>query len=440
MRERLDALACAIGALLLFGTLFWRGDAATTRRAALPTTLEQADDGFLGAASWLTGEGVRTVSLRERFGTLKRRHDLPPTGNLLIVALPAVSNFRNDEAVALDQWIRAGNTLLVLAALADRPTWAQYPGMMDADLQLLTGLEFSHGERTVEKKDAPDKVASEPEASAKRRDRAMARISRLTEELSEPKRTPLIPNGSHAYFEGVGRALAFSDYSPRPADLSLPREGFALSLAHDGDSGRGAFWVRPDGAGLIIVSAFATLFTNRALGAADNARLLANLVAATVTPQGGVIFDDDHQGLTVAYDPAKFFRDPRLYGTAAIVALVWLIWVLGGTRLRMAVVRSTAPREAEFVRTTGLFLARVVRPAAAAERMFELFFQRLSMAIDRAGAQEGRMWDWLENHPRLTRAEVAQLRQWHTEARAGRRVPLTRLHDLLLLTERRLGA
>jgi len=92
--------------------------------------------------------------------------------------------------------------------------------------------------------------------------------------------------------------------------------------------------------------------------------LLANIVTATVRPKGAVLFDDEHQGLAAAYDPAKFYNDPRLYGTIGVLAAVWLIWVLGGTRLRLPAMRLPAPREAELVRATGGFLARVLRPAA----------------------------------------------------------------------------
>ena len=94
MRERLTTLACALGALVVFATLFVRGGDLERERVAPPTTLEHSDNGLLGAMSWLEGEGIRTVSLRERFDTLARRRDLPPTGNLLIVATPVVTAFR----------------------------------------------------------------------------------------------------------------------------------------------------------------------------------------------------------------------------------------------------------------------------------------------------------------------------------------------------------
>jgi hypothetical protein len=171
-----------------------------------------------------------------------------------------------------------------------------------------------------------------------------------------------------------------------------------------------------------------------------NARLLANIVAATVRPKGAVLFDDEHQGLAAAYDPAKFYNDPRLYGTIGVLAAVWLIWVLGGTRLRLPATRMPAPREAELVRATGGFLARVLGPPAAARRLFEHFFRRLAARTHRGAQGEGLPWEWLEHHPRLRRADVQQLREWYAQAYSDRRVPLTRLHNLIVRTERQLAA
>jgi hypothetical protein len=445
MRERLTTLACALGALFVFATLFLRGGALSAP-ISQPTTAERADNGLLGAARWLEAEGVRTLSLRERFGALQRRRGLATRGNLLIVSLPAATHFRSDELVALDRWIRDGNTLLVLAALRDRPAWAQFPFVMQNDLQLLTGLNLALDvERARDGKAGPPQDAApraartapaHRSAEARRRDQQLARV---TTQLTAPERSTLAPNRAHPYFAGVARAVAFSDYAPLSASVALPRDGFALSLAHDGSTGEDAFWVRTDGAGTIIVSGFGSLFANRALGLADNAQLLANVIGASVASDGTVVFDDEHQGLSEAYDPAKFYRDSRLYATLAVIALVWLTWVLGGTQLHAPLRRAPAPREVELVRTTGLFLARVLRPAAAARRMFEQFLQRMGGAVGRNGAHEARLWEWLENHPRLTRADVQQLRAWHALAAADRRVPLIRLHNLIVRTERQLA-
>ena len=434
MRPRLMTLACALGALLLFGTLFLRSDSLATRRASPPTTVGRGSDGLLGAASWLEAEGVRAVSLRERFDSLAQHHELAAQGNLLISSLPAAVNFRTKELVALDNWIRNGNTLLVLAALRDRPAWAQFPFVMSHDLELLTGFSM-----VPEAERATRPAGGQPSPTGRH-----SRTARMTTELTRPQRSSLVPNRAHPYFMGVGRAEAFSDYGPFGNTVTTPRDGFALSLAHEDGSGQDAFWVRADGEGTILVSGFGSLFSNRALGVADNARLLANLVAASVSAEGAVVFDDEHQGLTAAYDPASFYRDRRLYGTLAVIAAVWLVWVLGGTQLQAPVVRLSAPREVELVRTTGLFLARVLSPAAAARRMLEHFLQRLAGTLVRSPApgeqrSQEQLWEWLENNSRLQRKDVQQLREWHAAARRDRRVPLTRLHNLILRTERQLA-
>jgi hypothetical protein len=122
-----------------------------------------------------------------------------------------------------------------------------------------------------------------------------------------------------------------------------------------------------------------------------------------------------------------------------VLLAVWLAWVLGGTRLRPSSVRAAAPREAELVRVTGRFLARVLRPAAAARRLFEHFFLRLQR-LNGCRLDDGPPWDWLENHPRLSRDEVRQLRTWYADAYSERRVPLQRLHNLIVRTERQLAA
>jgi len=138
MRERLITLVCALGSLLLFAALFVRGEGLDSRRVALPTTIERHGNGLAGAKSWLEAEGIRSVSLRERFDTLAKRRDLPRAGNLLITTLPVATPFRLQEARALDHWIRAGNTLLVLAALSDQPDWGRGGYRVHSDLQLLT--------------------------------------------------------------------------------------------------------------------------------------------------------------------------------------------------------------------------------------------------------------------------------------------------------------
>jgi hypothetical protein len=399
-------LVAALGALALSVTLLLRSESgiAVSRDAPRPTSEEAGPNGYRAAFAWLTRSGVKAQSLRVRFDqaleeprvALERgsSEGLPPTGNLLIVSLPVVTAFRSEEFASLTRWLRAGNTLLVAAALADSPDWAgNLSELVPGDLSYLTGLQVKPGGETRQ----ADHVL-------------------------------LAPNRPHAYFAGV-KELALASQAPVSSlTMRIPTDGIVLALGRDVNTGSGLLWTRSVGQGRIVVTALGSLFTDGQLGEADNARLFANIVAVNVLPGGIVLFDDLHQGLTAGYDPAKFYKDRRLYMTLAILVAVWLSWVLGATALVRTAPRRPAPDEIGLVRATGGFFARVVSPAAAAVRMAELFVQRVGG------------WDALARHPRLAQADLLQLRTWYATAQAQRRVPLIRLHNLIVKIEGQLSA
>jgi hypothetical protein len=424
VKERLVTLVCALGALALFFTIFLHEDEheGEGKEIPRPTTEERGANGYHAALEWLDGQHIRVESLRDRFDKLAARPAPAATGNLLIVTLPATTVFKTEEFRPLDRWVRAGNTLLVLAALSDSPDWAFFQKAMTAsDLNLLTGLDFETARARDQRlqNGSVTRAADKPDVAAE--------VAAAARRFTQPQRETLLPNSPHAYFNGVHEAVALSDYAVMPWTVKVPYEGFVLALGHERESGEGAFWTRPLGNGRIVVSGLGSLFTNRAIGLADNGRLLANIIATDLGPQGVVLFDDVHQGLGADYDPAKFYRDPRLHATLGIAALLWLSWVLGATKLRVPVVRSPVPREAELVRATGGFLARVLTPAAAARRMFEHFLRRTS-------------WDLLERQPRIARADLEQLKTWYAQARSSRPVPLTGLHNLIVRINRQLNS
>ena len=425
MRERFITLLCALGALALFFTMFMHQDphGIGGREAPRPTTEERGANGYHAALEWLDAEHIRAVSLRDRFDELPHRSSLPAAGNVLIVTLPAATVFKTEEFRPLDHWVRQGNTLLVLAALSDNPDWAaSFGGLTPGDLNLLTGLEFE----TTRSRDRRLHKAGEPAPRDRDNGDAASQILAAARQLSPPRRETLVPNRDHAYFSGVRQAVGVTDYASQAWTVKVPYEGFVLALGHQRETGEGVFWTRPLGNGRIIVSGLGTLFTNRALGLADNARLFSNIIATNLGPRGAVLFDDAHQGLGASYDPAKFYRDPRLHETAGIAALLWLSWVLGATKLRLPITRTPVPREAELVRATGGFLARVLTPAAAARHMFDHFLRRWP-------------WQFLERQSRIAAADLTQLKLWHSQV--GRaRIPLGRLHNLMVRINRQLDS
>jgi hypothetical protein len=254
--------------------------------------------------------------------------------------------------------------------------------------------------------------------------------------LARPARVLARPVRAAGLFEGVGSLVAESDFRRTPWAVRMPYEGLVLELARDAESSEGVVWWRALGRGRIVVSAYGSLVTNRAVGEGDNARLFANLVATAVGAEGVVLFDDGHQGLAPSYDPQQLFGDRRLHLT---------IVLLGSTRLRTPLYAAAAPRPADLLRAAGGFFARVLPPAGAAQRLCEHFFARVQARIDRgagAASQPGSReppWVWLERHPRLAASDVAQLRAWYAQACDGRRVPLERLHNLLLSLDRQVA-
>lgn len=433
MKERLITLACALGALALFLTLFVQVGATARPEVTAPTTAERGANGLAAASAWLAAEHVPTRAVRGRFDSSLGATEQTLNGNLLIVSLPVATPFRAEELRALDEWLNAGNTLLVLAALADRPDWAVGRQALESDLFDVTGLSLEppRAADAATARGAPDRLAERGAVTPGYR------------RLATPERRTLVPNRAHAYLDGVSKAVAMSDYArwrPPGSAVTVPRDGFMLCLAQQRETGAPALWVRRHGGGTVIVSAFGTVFSNRTLGLEDNARLLANIVSASLLAGGTVLFDDEHQGLSAAYDPDKFYRDPRLYASLGVLVALWLTWVLGGTRLRLPVSRLAAPREAQLVRATGLFLARALSAPAAAQQMFGHFFRRLRAYAPRTADAGGPPWELLEHHPRIARADLEQLRAWYAAAHCADRVPLTRLHNLMIRIERQLNA
>jgi hypothetical protein len=425
VKERLITFVCALGALALFFTMFMHKDeqGIGSKEIPRPTTEERGANGYHAALQWLDAEHIRAVSLRDRFDKLPQKKSLAATGNVLIVTLPAIAVFKTEEFRPLDHWVRTGNTLVVLAALSDNPAWAfSLASMTSGDLNLLTGLEFE----TTRIRDLRARKATEPAPRDRDNRDIVSQLAAATRELTQPRRATLVPNRDHAYFRGVREAVGLSDYEPQSWTVKVPYEGFVLALGRQRETGEGAFWTRPLGNGRIVVSALGTLFTNRALGFADNGRLLANIIGTNLGPRGAVLFDDVHQGLGANYDPAKFYRDPRLHMTIGIVAALWLAWVLGATRLRVPTTRAPVPREAELVRATGGFLARVLTPSAAARLMFDRFLRRWP-------------WELLEHQPRIASADLQQLKSWYSQLDTAR-VPLTRLHNLIVRINRQLNS
>ena len=405
MRERLLTLLFASGALALFYVLFFPKPPHRPGTQGLPVSTDARPDGYLAIWRWLGKEHIPRLSLRRRYGKLLSLS--PPKGNLLIVTLPQRLPAHQIERARLLRWVARGNTLLIAAALDDEPLWA--PGTDDAAMMRFlastAGLKFTP-----------------------------APASTLLHSISA-SRLDIRPRGAQPLLAGVGRITALLPlpsrswqahlrHGGRPAaDVGLP-----LQLAACADNGPPALWLERLGAGQIILSAVASPFSNAGLTLPGNAQLLSNVIAWSRGPGGAVVFDDAHEGLAAFYDARAFFADPRLHATLAWIVGLWLILVVGVRPLRA---RSPGWRpldETAYVEGSARYLAAVVDPGEAAQRMIEDFFRDLPGRPPQSAADG---WQWLEARRSIASADREALRTCYERARAGRRVNLVRLQNLL---------
>ena len=128
--------------------------------------------------------------------------------------------------------------------------------------------------------------------------------------LEEPEKITLTATGPHVLLAGVKSLALETDYAAQEWSLRMPYDNFVLTLARTAD-GEGALFEQRVGEGRVLLSAGGSLFTNRALGNADNSLLFANIVGARMSRDGVVLFDDLRQGLSASYDPARFYRRSR---------------------------------------------------------------------------------------------------------------------------------
>lgn len=443
MKERLLTFALAIGALALFYAL-GAPPSDAQRKPTRPVSTERGPNGYAALLHWLEAEGARPVSLRERYGSLNGpKSDAPRRGNLLISTAPHLYPVRKSEVDPLRDWIAEGNTLLIVAGLSDTPDWSMGEGQ-DADFMThmlnITGLSFTQVPDPAAEKPAstPEQPASEEKPAREASPAQQSTVQRATDalrKLVEPQKFELVPNGPHPLLEGVKSVRALSEYPTGKWRAASEAGDLVLELAQDPATGDPVLWLLRVGQGQIILSAYGSILTNKLLGGADNARLLANIVKWSTEPGGKVLIDDAHQGLVAYYDPDAFFGDKRLHASLGWLLALWLVFVLGPQRLRAAESRWRPVDITSFVRASGGFLARVLKPAAAGQRLFENFFNdiRRHAGLPANGAP---MWDWMSAHGTVDDNDVARLQELHGKVLRGQRIDVSKLQNLLVQIRR----
>jgi len=408
LKERLTTLLLAGAALALFWVLFFPKPQTSAPELSKPLSQDSGSAGYLGLWRWLQGARTPIAQLRQPYKQLLQRGTLPgATGNLLIVTLPMLEPADASEFSQLETWIQRGNTVVVLAALDDTPGWAVSSGGSIVDeLERLARVHM-------------DAVSGSPTAR------------RSLQSLLTPEHPDLMPIGRQPLFDGVKTLATSSEYAASHW-LAVPVDASPLlEVARRADTREVAMWLKSEGSGRLLISAYAGLFSNERLGHADNARLFSNLVGNALAGNGRVIFDDAHQGVVDYYDPKAFYADARLHYTLLWILLLWLLFVLGAQRLRAAGDAQRPIDDTAMLETSAGFLANMLSPAAAARRLIELFFNTLRQRL--AKPQDGQpLWEWLEAHARVRSTDLDELKRLYQRAYTDQRIDLMQLQSLLL--------
>jgi hypothetical protein len=406
VRERWVTLLFAAGALAAFYALFFPKPQSQPVIASRPLSTDKDSAGYWALWRWLGEENIPRISMRQQYGHLSGLLGRP-TGNLLLVTMPQRVRADEDEIKALERWVRQGNTVLIVAALEDEPAWAvaTLDPLMSDRLQRMTGLRFTT--RTAVKS-------------------TLHALAAGTIDVHPLGNFPLLANIRH---------IATSTYLSRAWHVSTVDERLPLEVAARSDNGDPVMWLEREGAGQIILCTVASPFSNAGVLHADNAPLLANIIAWSRGPGGTVVFDDAHQGLTAYYDAKAFFGDPRLHASLGWIVLLWLAFVLGPQPLRVRRHEWQPLDETLYVEASARYLAAVVRPGDAAQRLIDDFLdwlrERLRFEPGHTGHSAGAIWQWLGAQAAVPAADRRELQACYASACAGERINLTRLQNLL---------
>ncbi len=424
MRDRITVFCGALLSLLLVYVLLTpRGAHNGLEQISRPASVDAGDYGLLGLKTWLEKAGIRSLSWRSRYERLREDARLPAQGNVLITSLPHGVPARTRELRSLQEWLYAGNHILFLAAEYDAPAWAplgfmQFSSMDTDEVLKQFGFEFSHPEE--KEKDETDGGAKDADTDVEKHAGKHAETQEekspgffrglLEQDLAGVKgvlpREPLslIPVLDHPRLRAVKsvetrvfetRALRLERKNP-PLTATKGSYVLALALLQHPETGEAVFWEAPLGKGAVWLSAYPDMFGNLTLGMGDNSKFLANVLTFALEPDGYVLFDDFHFGISELYDPQAFFADNRLHYTLFFIFGFWIVYLLGYTnRLRPPVKPSHPPKASDFVEVVAGLCARRLSPTAVTRGLTGHFFNEVR-ALYHMPENGQPLWDLLE--------------------------------------------
>ncbi len=429
MKDRLLTIAGGLLAFALVVILLVPVQRDESARISRPLSTDRGRAGLQGLERWLAQGGVKTDVLRRRYTALTSDFERSPRGNLLIVSLPQRPSSRLDEREALRSWLARGNHALVLVAAGDAPRWmAASDGSSSHDF-----LESFDFELAMGRDDEDDEQDTEERGEQEEESTSTPRADLKTWLAGKP--VELLPRFRHPLTRDVVSVSAHSaGRLDRRWTLTGANHGrVVLPLLTEAENGA-AFWEARVGSGRLWVSRYSDLFANVGLGEADNARFVANLVVSALGPNGRVIFDDMHQGVTDVYDAKAFFSDPRFVSTMMFLVGFWLLYLVGRSR-RLAPARGAVSRyyAADLARAMAGFFARRLSAVTAERQLFAFFFNdvRSRYGLPTNGQP---VWSMLSGMSRVSVDDINGLRAHYARAAAGRKPDLVALARLMRRT------
>lgn len=415
MKDRFITLLGALAALYIVIAIFIHPSLSDRTEHSRPGSNDRGINGLQVLYTWLGQSGVPVMRLQRRYDHLSRIEKLPARGNLLIVPLPQVTPARKRDITRLQSWVGRGNNVLFLSASSDAVlNKAQYGS---GGYEMLSRFGFRFNYKVVDQGDK------------KKKDKDKKSLKQVSEDLDKDIDTELVPIGNMPITRGVKSVRGkLSKLSPVEYTLVTDSGNRAsLALLADRKTRTPAFWEVRYRQSRIWISRFGYLFSNAQLGDVDNARLIANIVSASLGKDGKVVFDDMYQGQTELYDEKAFYADSRLHNSLWFVFAFWVLYVVGhSNRIAPMSTERKPARVVDFIKAMANLFARRLTPAASARLLFSQFFDwvRLRYGLPTNGQP---VWQLLETTERLDQLDIVELKKNYTAVENNRKVSLTGL-------------
>ena len=161
-----------------------------------------------------------------------------------------------------------------------------------------------------------------------------AEIGRRRRASTTPEKIALTATGPHALLDRREDAGARNRLRARGMVAAHAVRQFRADAGARARTARARCSNSGSGKGRILLSAGGSLFTNRALGNDDNARLFSNIVSAQRGARRRGAVRRSAPGTVGELRSRALLSGSAPVQTMLILLALWLVWVLGSTRLR----------------------------------------------------------------------------------------------------------